>query len=163
MLYFILEDHCQILVLTCLFLKATPSRLFPEIVQGPSYKFQLCSKKWIPIMIMALRRSTRLLVAASLEHSIHVSARSLIDESQIEFTEGNAPKRTRKRKLSSDRELSDGDGGEYSTGASSKPPPTKRRAKVEPVTYIIPDVPRKETTYKGRLGTTSPPRTRTSL
>lgn len=127
------------------------------------YKFQLYSEKWIPITIMALRRSTRLLAAASLEHSIHVSTRSLIDESQFEFTEGNESKRVKKRKLLSDRELSGGDGGEYSGGASSKPPPTKRRAKVEPVTYIIPDVPRKETTYKGRLGTTSPPRTRTSL
>jgi len=153
MLYSILESHCQALVLTCLFLKATPSRSCPKIVQGSSYKFHPHSEKWIPITIMALRRSTRLLAAApSLEHSIHVSARSLVDESQFEFTEGNAPKRVRKRKLSSDQEPSDGDGGEYSMGASSKPPPMKRRAKVEPVTYVIPDVQRKETTYKGRLG-----------
>jgi UV DNA damage endonuclease len=111
---------------------------------------------------MALRRSTRLLAAASLEHSIHVSTLSLIDESQFEFKE-NAPKRVRKRKPSSDQELSDGDGGEYSMGASSKPPPMKRRAKAEPVTYVIPDVQRKETTYKGRLGITSPPHTKMSF
>ena len=127
------------------------------------YKFQLYSEKWIPITIMALRRSTRLLAAASLEHSIHVSTRSLIDESQFEFVEGNAPKRTRKRKLSSNQEPSDGDGEEYSMGASSKPPPMKRRGKVEPVAYVIPDVQKKETTFKGRLGTTSPRRTRMSF
>lgn len=130
---------------------ATRSRLCPKIVQG-SYKFQLYSKKWIPTTIMALRRSTRLLAATSLEHSIHVSTRSLINESQFESADGNAPKRVRKRKLSSDQGLSDEDSGEYSMGASSKPPPTKRRGKVEAVTYVIPDVQRKETTYKGRLG-----------
>lgn len=143
--------------------KGNAISIVSQDLQGASYKFQLYSKKWIPITIMALRRSTRLLAAASLEHSIHVSTRSLIDESQFEFTEGNAPKRVRKRKLSSDQEPSDGDGGEYSMGASSKPSPVKRRAKVEPVTYVIPDVQGKETTYKGRLGTTSPPRTGTSF
>lgn len=114
---------------------------------------------------VALRRSTRVqsmstsvartAVIQETQNTLISDVQATVStETQIEIQETSRPKRRRKSSSGKTKpEVTTGGAEEAAAGDddATVKPKKRRRVKEEPV-YIIPDVEKKETTFKGRLG-----------